>query len=60
MHSKTNYFLTLISGVIKLYEINYLLNFIGATMLKSLEIICPAFELVTEDPILNLCLCVCV
>ena len=28
--------------------------------LKSLKIIYPAFQLVTEDPILNLCLCICV
>ena len=30
------------------------------TLLKSLKVIFPAFQLVTEDPILNLCLCICV
>ena len=29
-------------------------------LLKSLKIICPAFQQVTEDTILNLCLCICV
>ena len=29
------------------------------TLLKTLKIIWPAFQLVTEDPILNLSLCIC-